>query len=183
MFLSGNNNTNGTLHTRPTDRLLGNTGALLHAFLEQHNETKQILTYASILTFHRQQERSGQDGWKLWLWKIWDVFEILQKTFSKFYNLSEQLATDKVLVLQRNSAFYTIYSKNEHQCFGIKIYKWYNSTGYTYDMEVYLRKDRQCKAHDLTATYATVTELTRKVGRGNKLFMDNFLVYHTKVQL
>jgi hypothetical protein len=41
-------------------------------------------------------------------------------------------------------------------------------------MKVYLGKDRERKAQDLTATHATVTELTRKVGRGHKLFMDNF---------
>jgi len=30
------------------------------------------------------------------LWKIWDVFEILNRTFSKFYNPSENLAIDNL---------------------------------------------------------------------------------------
>jgi hypothetical protein len=42
-------------------------------------------------------------------------------------------------------------------------------------MKVYLGKDRQRKAQELTATHVTVTELTRKVeGRGHKLFMHSF---------
>ena len=42
-------------------------------------------------------------------------------------------------------------------------------------MTVYLGKDRQRAAQHLTATHATVTNLTRGVeGVGHKLYMDNF---------
>ena len=42
-------------------------------------------------------------------------------------------------------------------------------------MKIYLGKDRQCTAKHVTATHATVTELTRKIeGHGHKLYMDNF---------
>jgi hypothetical protein len=41
-------------------------------------------------------------------------------------------------------------------------------------MKVYLGKDKQHKALDLTATHSTVTELTRKVGQGHKLYMESF---------
>jgi len=42
-------------------------------------------------------------------------------------------------------------------------------------MKVYLGKDRQRTAQHVTATHATVTELTRKTeGRGHKLYVDNF---------
>jgi len=42
-------------------------------------------------------------------------------------------------------------------------------------MKVYLGKDRQRTAQHVTATRATVTELTRKIeGRGHKLYTDNF---------
>jgi len=59
--------------------------------------------------------------------------------------------------------------------FGIKIFKLCDSTGYTYDMKLYLGKDRQCTAQHVTVTHATVTELTRKIeGRGHKLYMDIF---------
>jgi hypothetical protein len=42
-------------------------------------------------------------------------------------------------------------------------------------MEVYLGKDRQCATTDMTATHATVKQLTRSVkGHGHKLYMDNY---------
>jgi len=42
-------------------------------------------------------------------------------------------------------------------------------------MKVYLGKDRQRTAQHVTATHATVTELTRKIeGRGHKLYMESF---------
>ena len=62
--------------------------------------------------------------------------------------------------------------KNKH--FGIKSFKLCDLTGYTYDMKVYLGKDIQHMAQHVTATHATVTELTRKIeGRGHELYMDN----------
>jgi hypothetical protein len=69
--------------------------------------------------------------------------------------------------------FQTIPKK--HKRFGIKIYKLCDETGYTYDMKVYMGKDRQQSVQDLTASHVTVTELTRKVqGCGHKLYVDNF---------
>ena len=46
--------------------------------------------------------------------------------------------------------------------------------GYTYDMELYLGKDRKQATSDMTATHATVKHLSRKVrGCGHKLYMDS----------
>ena len=39
------------------------------------------------------------------LWKTWNVFEILNRTFSKFYNPSENLANDNICVVQRKGDF------------------------------------------------------------------------------
>jgi len=59
--------------------------------------------------------------------------------------------------------------------FGIKSFKLRASTVYTYDMKIYLGKDRQHMAQHMTATHVTVIELTRKIkGRGHKLYMVNF---------
>jgi len=55
----------------------------------------------------------------------------------------------------------------------MKIFKLCDSTGYTYDMKEYLRKDRQHIAQHVKATHATVTELTWKIGRGHTLYMDS----------
>jgi len=55
------------------------------------------------------------------------------------------------------------------------MFKLYDSTGYTYDMNVYHGKDRQRAAQHLTATHNTVANLTRGVeGFGHKPYMDNF---------
>jgi len=51
-----------------------------------------------------------------------------------------------------------------------------DSTGYIYDMNIYVSKDRQRAAHHLIATHPTVTNLIRSVeGFGHKLYMKNFL--------
>jgi hypothetical protein len=66
------------------------------------------------------------------------------------------------------------YIPKKRKLFGIKIFKLCDATGYMYDMKVYLAKDRLCTAQHVTATHATVIELTRKIqGRVHKLYMDN----------
>ena len=67
------------------------------------------------------------------------------------------------------------YIPKKRKRFGIKLYKLCDSNGYTYDIGVYLGKDRQRATQHLTATHATVANLTRRVeGVGHKLYMDNF---------
>jgi hypothetical protein len=39
------------------------------------------------------------------LWNIWDVFQILNQTFSKFYKPSENLAIGNICVVQRKGDF------------------------------------------------------------------------------
>jgi len=41
------------------------------------------------------------------------------------------------------------------------MYKLCDSTGYTYDMDVYLGKDRRQMTQHLIATHYTVTDMTR----------------------
>jgi hypothetical protein len=49
-------------------------------------------------------------------------------------------------------------------------------TGYTYDMSVYLGKDRQNATWMMTTAYMTVKNLARRVdGVGYKVYTDNFL--------
>jgi hypothetical protein len=76
------------------------------------------------------------------LWKTREVFDMLNVTYSKFYNPSEHLAIDKVIVLFKGKAAFKQYIPKKHKRFGIKIYKLCDRTGYKYDMEVYLGKDR-----------------------------------------
>ena len=70
------------------------------------------------------------------LWKTRNLFEILNKTFSKFYSLSEHLAVDEVIVLFKGRVIFQQYIHKKHKRFGNKIYKPCDETGYTY-MTVY----------------------------------------------
>jgi len=109
------------------------------------------------------------------LWKTRNVFDILKKKFSKFYNPSEHLAVDEVIVKYKGRVIFRQYIPKKHKCFGIKLYKLCDETGYTYDMTIYLGRDRQRAAQHLTATHAKVSELTKNIqGRGHKLYMDNY---------
>jgi len=77
--------------------------------------------------------------------------------------------------IQGRIVFKQYIPKKNHKRFGIKMFKLCDSTGYTYDMNVYLGKDRQRAAQHLTATHNTLVNLTRGVeGFGHKLYMDNF---------
>jgi hypothetical protein len=109
------------------------------------------------------------------LWKMRNVFEILDRTFSKFYNPTENLAIDEVVVLFRGMVVFRHCLPKKREGFIMKIYKLCDSNGYTYDLKVHLGKDRQSTAQRLTAARAIVTELTRKVeGHGHKLYVNDF---------
>ena len=55
------------------------------------------------------------------LWKIRNVFDILNDKSSKFYNPSEHLAVDKVIVKFKGKVIFRQYIPKKHKCFGIKI--------------------------------------------------------------
>jgi len=55
------------------------------------------------------------------LWKIRDLFEILNGTFSKFYNHSKTLPTGKVFVSFKGRAIFSQYIPKKCKHFGIKI--------------------------------------------------------------
>jgi hypothetical protein len=70
------------------------------------------------------------------LCKIWDIFEILYRMSSKFYNPSENLAIDEMIVLFKARVIFRQYIPKKHKRFNIKIYKLCDVSGYTYDMKV-----------------------------------------------
>jgi len=85
------------------------------------------------------------------------------------------LAVDEVIVKFKGRVLFKEYIRKKRKSFGIKMFKLCDSTGYTYDMNVYFGKDRQRAAQHLTATHATVTNLARGVeGCAHKLYMDDF---------
>ena len=132
-----------------------------------------ILRYLHFTDTRNEPDRTDENFDRLW--KIRDLFEMLNHTFSKFYNPSENMAVDEVIVSFKGRVIFKQFIPKKRKRFGIKVFKLCDSTGYTNDMKVYLGKDRLCTAQHVTATHATVTELTRKTeGRGHKLYMDNY---------
>jgi len=104
-----------------------------------------------------------------------NCFDKLNKAYAKFYNPSEHLAVDEVMVKFKGRVIFRQYNPKKRKRFGIKIYKLRDESGYTYDMKVYLGKDSDSATDDMTATHATVRHLTCRVeGLGHKIFMDNF---------
>jgi hypothetical protein len=109
------------------------------------------------------------------LWKIRTVFNTLNQAYPKFYNPSEHLAVDEVIVKFQGGVIFRQYIPKKRKHFGIKIYKLCDKSGYTYDIKVYLGRDSHSATDDMTATNATVRHLTCRVeGLGHKLFMNNF---------
>jgi len=94
------------------------------------------------------------------LWKIRTVFDNLNQAYPKFYNSSENLAVDKVTVKFQGRVIFRQYIPKKRKCFGVKIYKLCDESGYTYDMKVYLGTDSPSATDDMTVTHTTVRQLT-----------------------
>ena len=105
-----------------------------------------------------------------------NCFDKLNKAYAKFYNPSEHLAVDEVMVKFKGRVIFRQYIPKKRKRFGIKIYKLCDESGYTYDMRVYLGKDSDSATDDMTATHATVRHLTSRVeGLGHKNTYGQFL--------
>jgi hypothetical protein len=109
------------------------------------------------------------------LWKIRTIFDTLNQAYATFYNPSEHLTVDEVIVKFKGQFIIRQYIPKKRKRFCIKIYKLCDDSGCTHDMEVYLGKDSRSATDDMTTTHTTVRHLTHRAeGLGHKLFMDNF---------
>src|SRR5215469_5043098 len=109
------------------------------------------------------------------LWKLRKIFETLNNKCFEMYNPTEHRAVDEVIVLYKGRVIFRQYIPKKHRRFGIKIYKLCDALGYTYDMSVYLGKQRLLATQEISATHGTVLELVRRVeGLGHKLYMDSY---------
>ena len=132
--------------------------------------------YCHILRFlhFTDNNRNGVDRTDDRLWKIRDFFEIIRTNFSKFYNPSEHLAIDEVSVKFKGRVVFKQYIPKNANVSASKCSN-YVTLQDKHDTNIYLGKDRQRVAQHLTATHATVNNLTKGVeGLGHKLYMDNF---------
>ena len=125
----------------------------------------------------RRNETNRVDENSERLWKIQDLFEILNAIFSKFYNPSKNLCVDEVIVSFKGRVIFKQYIPKKHKSISIKIFKVCDSTGYTYDIKVYPGKDRQRTAQHVTATHGTVTELTRKIEGHGQFFFFTWIIW------
>jgi hypothetical protein len=71
------------------------------------------------------------------------VFEKLNDAYAKYYSPTEHLAVHEVIVLFKGRVIFRQNIPSKHKHFGIEIYKLCDSLGYTYNMTVYLGKDRK----------------------------------------
>jgi hypothetical protein len=109
------------------------------------------------------------------LWKIRTIFDTLNQAYAKFYNPSEHLAVDEVIVKFKGRVIFRQYTPKKRKRFGIKIYKLCDNSGYTYNMRVQLGKDSRSAIDNMTATHATVRHLTHRVeGLGHKTVHGQF---------
>jgi len=144
-----------------------------YSTLMKQDQYLHILHYLCFTDNRNEPDRTDENFGSLW--KIQELFEIPNATFPKFYNPSENLVIDEGTVPFKGRVIFQQYLPKKRKHFSIKLFKICDLTGYTYDMKVYLGNDRQHTAQDVTATHATVTELTRKLdGHGQKLYKDNF---------
>jgi hypothetical protein len=83
------------------------------------------------------------------LWKTRTIFDKLNQAYPTFYNPLENLAVDEVIVKFKGRVIFRQYIPKKRKCFGIKIYKPCDDSGYTYDMRVYLGKDSHSATDDM----------------------------------
>ena len=92
------------------------------------------------------------------------MFEILNKIFSKFYSPSEHLVVDEI-ILFKGRVIFRQYIPMKNKSFGIKIYKPFDETGYTYDMTVYSFLDGGKKIPYRDPRFILVNDLLEKMGK------------------
>jgi len=68
--------------------------------------------------------------------------------YTKFYNPSENLAVDEVIVKYRGRVIFGQYIPKKRKRFGIKIYKLFDEAGYTCAMRVYLGRRHDYNTHN-----------------------------------
>ena len=100
---------------------------------------------------------------------------MLYKTYAKYYSSTKHLAVDEIIVPFKGRVIFILYIPKKHKRFGIKLYKLCDSKVYTYNMTVYLGKDRKRVTTSMTATHANVTGLAARIEHvGQKLYMNSF---------
>jgi len=103
------------------------------------------------------------------------LFGSRNNKFCELYNPTEHLVVEEVIMLYKGRIVFRQYSPKKNKRFGIKIYNLCDSLGCTYDMSMYLGKQRQHATAQITAMHGTVLQVIPRVeGMGHKIVMDNY---------
>jgi hypothetical protein len=92
--------------------------------------TDRFLHILRFLHFADNSRRSDPGEEYDGLWKIRTVFYTLNQAYPKFYNPSEHLAVDEVIVKFQGRVIFRQYILKKRKHFGIKIYKLCDKSGY-----------------------------------------------------
>ncbi|GFU21061.1 piggyBac transposable element-derived protein 4 [Trichonephila clavipes] len=108
------------------------------------------------------------------LWKIRKVFDSFNRIFKEVYDPTENLSFDEVIIKFKGRVLFKQYIPKKRKQWGLKMYKIADATGYTYNMRVYVGKDKK-ENLSTSASYNVVYTMTDCIkGKGYKVFMDNF---------
>jgi hypothetical protein len=175
------------------DRLKDYWSTLEQFFMAFYGNTMKLDRFLHILSFlhfsdNRNEPDKTDENYDR-LWKMRTIFDKLSDAYAKYYSPIEHLAVDEIIVLFKGRVVFKQYIPKKHKRFGIKIYKLCDSKSHTYNMSVYLGRDRKCATVSVTATHTTVTGLTTRIENfGHKLYRENFFSspelfddLHTKV--
>jgi hypothetical protein len=94
---------------------------------------------------------------------FWTMTMLLTSWMKHIHNITLLLNIwlwTKLEYFSRGWIIFKHYIHKKHECFGIKIHKLSDMSGYTCDMDIYSGEDRTCVTRDMTATHATVKWLT-----------------------
>jgi hypothetical protein len=109
------------------------------------------------------------------LWKMRNIFDLLNKSFKIAYDPTEEISVDEVIVKFKGRVLFKQYIPKKHKRWGMKIYKLCDKSGYTYHMEMYLGKDKNKDNPSQSASHSLVMKITECIkDKGHKLYMDNF---------
>jgi len=101
----------------------------------KHDQFYYILKF---LYFSKKMNQLNKNDNYDKLWKMRTLYDQLSDTYAKFYNPSEYLAVDEVTILLKGRAIFKHYIPKKYKCFGIKIYKFCDMTGYICNMRIYM---------------------------------------------
>jgi hypothetical protein len=102
----------------------------LHSSMMPHDPFLTILKYLQFMGNQNPPTQNRDDADYDRLWKIGQIFDVLNSKFSELYHSTEHMAVDEVIIKLKRKVAYRQYIKKK-QKFGIKIYKLCDRYGYT----------------------------------------------------